>query len=181
VTDAQRPVLPHVLYVLRHAKSSWDDPTLGDHERPLAPRGRRAAKALRRHLTQEGIRPALVLCSSAQRAQETHERVAPRGKLVVEEGLYGATADELTERLRELPERIPSVMLIGHNPALQEAILLLADAGSVAGERRSTDLDAIRHKFPTCSLATLAIAGRWKELGPGRARLEGLVRPADLD
>jgi phosphohistidine phosphatase len=179
VADAQRERKPHFLYVLRHAKSSWEDPGLADHERPLAPRGRRAARALRRYLINERIHPALVLCSPAQRARETHERVAPAGELVVEEGLYGATAEGLIERLRELPEQISSVMLIGHNPALQEAIVLLAE-GASADPDRSADLDAIRDKFPTCALATLAVPGRWKELDPGRARLQGLVRPVDL-
>jgi phosphohistidine phosphatase len=175
----QRPHEPHLLYVLRHAKSSWDDPGLADHERPLAPRGRRAAKALGRYLIKERIRPALVLCSSAQRARETCERVAPAGELVVEDGLYGAGGNGLIERLREVPEQVPSVMVIGHNPALREAIHALAKVASEETER-STDLAAIRDKFPTCALATLALAGRWQELGPGRARLQALVRPVDL-
>jgi hypothetical protein len=62
------------LYLLRHAKSSWEDVGLADHDRPLAPRGRRAAKAIGRHLRDSGIEPELVLCSSARRAQETLER-----------------------------------------------------------------------------------------------------------
>jgi phosphohistidine phosphatase len=85
----------------------------------------------------------------------------------------------LIERLREVPEQIASVMVIGHNPAIQAAILALAKVASEETEG-STDLDAIRDKFPTCALATLAHAGRWQELGPGRARLRALVRPVDL-
>jgi phosphohistidine phosphatase len=65
------------LYLLRHAKSSWKDASLPDHDRPLAGRGRRAAKAIARHLRDQGIEPELVLCSSARRARETFERIEP--------------------------------------------------------------------------------------------------------
>lgn len=169
------PAPDHRLYVLRHAKSSWDDPRLADHDRPLAPRGRRAAKALRRHLSEERIRPTIVLCSSARRAVETYERVAPAGELVVEEALYAASTAAVIERLRALPERIASAMVIAHNPALQEMIVSVASS-----EPPSGPLDAVREKFPTCALATLVLRGPWRDFGRGRVRLAELVRPADL-
>jgi phosphohistidine phosphatase len=179
--NSLRDVLPHRLHVLRHAKSSWDDPELADHDRPLAPRGRRAAEALGGYLVNEEIRPTLVLCSSALRALETYRRVVPEGKLVVEKGLYAAGPDTIIERLRELPERIASAMVIGHNPALQLVVLSLADSGPVLGWRaESVDLEAIGRKFPTCALATLTVGRPWRELGPRRARLTGFVRPRDL-
>src|SRR6187200_3248617 len=86
-----RPLVPR-LYLLRHAKSSWDDPGLPDHDRPLAPRGRKAAKRMGAHLRERGIEPQLVLCSSARRTRETVERLAlPSGSQVeVEDGLYAA-------------------------------------------------------------------------------------------
>jgi phosphohistidine phosphatase len=67
------------LFLLRHAKSSWDDAELVDHDRPLAPRGRRAAKLIAEHLGREGVTPALVLCSSARRTRETLERRSATG------------------------------------------------------------------------------------------------------
>ena len=79
---------PKQLFVLRHAKSSWDDPGLDDHERPLAPRGRRAAQLISAYLRASKIEPALVLCSSARRARETLESVAPGGVTVIEPELY---------------------------------------------------------------------------------------------
>ncbi len=109
----------HTVYLLRHAKSDWSDQTLPDHGRPLAPRGRRDAKRIAKHLRRRGIEPALVLCSSAERARETLELVWPAlGATPAQIGdeLYAASGDELLKRLRLLPEESASVLLIGHNP-----------------------------------------------------------------
>jgi phosphohistidine phosphatase len=126
------------LYLLRHAKSSWEDAGLADHDRPLAPRGRRAAKAIGRYLRDSGIEPQLVLCSSARRAQETLERAGLAGR--VEPELYGASADALLARLRHISPEVRSVMLIGHNPGVQQLALLLARPGP--------KLDELAVKFP---------------------------------
>lgn len=165
------------LYLLRHAKSSWDDPGLADHDRPLAPRGRRAADRLGRHCKREGIRPALVLCSSATRARDTLERIrpglGPQARVEADRGLYAASATELLERLRRLPDALPSVMLVGHNPGLQELALLLVHEG--AGRER------LEGKLPTGALATLTLRRlTWSGLHPGDAQLTELVRPRDL-
>jgi phosphohistidine phosphatase len=160
------------LLLLRHAKSSWEDEDLPDHDRPLAPRGRKAAKLMATHLRQEGISPSLVLCSSARRTRETLERVGPDGEVRIERELYGASASELLDRLRRVPDDAESVMLIGHNPAVQELALELA-----AGGDRLADVE---RKFPTCALATMSLPGTWGELQPGAAELVGFVRPKDL-
>lgn len=173
----------HLLYVLRHAKSSWKEPGLQDHERSLAPRGRKAAQALGRYLEQGGIRPSLVLCSSARRARETYELVNPGGELEIEPALYGAGADEVIERVREVPESTHSAMVIGHNPALQLAVLWLVSMPLKAQERgrtESVELRSVREKFPTCALAAVRFSGPWRRLGPGRGELVGLVRPTDI-
>ena len=86
------------LLLLRHAKSSWDDPSLADEHRPLAPRGRKAAKRLRAHMRRERIPVGLVLCSSAKRAHETLDLVAPPGEILIEPELYGATAGGLDRK-----------------------------------------------------------------------------------
>jgi phosphohistidine phosphatase len=164
------------VFLLRHAKSSWDDPELADHDRPLAPRGRRAAKAIAEHLGREGIVPELVLCSPARRARETLGRIAPAlgddVRVEVEEELYGASADGLLERLRALDDDIGSVMLVGHNPAIEELALSLAGSGD--------ELPAMRKKYPTAALATLAFDGRWRDLEPGSAELTDFVKPKQL-
>ena len=165
------------LYLLRHAKSSWKHPELADHERPLAGRGRRAAGAIARYLDEHDIAPALVLCSTALRARETFERIEPalRAAPVRYEGrLYAASADALLEYLRSVPDEIDSVMLIGHNPAIEQ---LAHELARPSPERR--ELEA---KFPTAALATLEFAcASWCGLDRGGATLLDVVRPRDLE
>jgi phosphohistidine phosphatase len=160
------------LFLLRHAKSSWEDPQLDDHDRPLAPRGLRAGKLLAEHMRGEGIRPALVLCSSARRARETLAALDVDGEVQVEAALYGASADRLLERLRGVPAAVQSTMLIGHNPGIQSLAVSLASRGAQVAR--------VQRKFPTGALATLDFAGDWIELRPGSAELADFVRPKDV-
>jgi phosphohistidine phosphatase len=175
---------PKQLFVLRHAKSSWDDPGLDDRERPLAPRGRQAVKVLAAYVRAHGLEPAQVLCSPARRTRETYDGVAPGGELLLEQELYGASGDDVLDRLRRVPEPTPSVMVIGHNPALQVLILRLTGAngkGRPQGdEAAQTKLSELQRKFPTGALATLTFDGPWSELAPGGAELADFVRPRDL-
>ncbi len=161
---------PKRLLLLRHAKSSWDYPELVDRDRPLADRGRRASKTIRAHLRQEQPHISLVLCSSARRARETVKLVRPSGEIAIEPGLYGASAEELLEHVRQVAEEHDVVMLVGHNPALEDLAISLADDASALAGR----------KFPTAALATLTFTGAWLELAPGRARLESFVTPKEL-
>jgi phosphohistidine phosphatase len=160
------------LYLLRHAKSSWDDLDLHDHERPLAPRGVKAAGLMGSHIRSSGVAPALVLCSTATRARETLERLELDAPIELEDGLYGASEGELLERLRRLPASLESAMLIGHNPSIQELTLMLA--------REGEGLARIHEKFPTGALATLEFEGDWSALAPHCALLVGFVRPKEL-
>jgi phosphohistidine phosphatase len=160
------------LFLLRHAKSSWNDEGLADRDRPLAGRGRRAAKVMARHLQEEKISPALVLCSPARRTRETLEGVSPSGEVRIEDELYGASGTELLERLRDVPDEVESVMLIGHNPAIEELALGLASGGA--------RLEDMERKFPTAALATLTAPDSWKELAPGSAELVAFVTPKEL-
>jgi phosphohistidine phosphatase len=168
----------HTLYLLRHAKSSWADPTLPDRERPLAPRGRRDGQRIAKHLARLRIQPELVLCSTAERTRETLELVRPSlgttGTMRLEAELYGASSDELLERIRIVPEEVASVMLIGHNPGLQDLALVLASAGA--------DLERLKAKFPTAALATLTFANTpWSTLSVADALLAAYVVPKQLD
>jgi phosphohistidine phosphatase len=160
------------LYLLRHAKSSWKERELADHDRPLAGRGRRAAKAMGRHLREAGIEPELVLCSTARRARETFARTGLEGRAVrFEPELYGAGAGDLLARLRDVDAAVGSVMVIGHNPGLQDLALLLARPGSL--------VEVLEAKFPTGALAALAVT-EWDALDRGAGQLIDFVRPRDL-
>jgi phosphohistidine phosphatase len=162
------------LFLLRHAKSSWDDPRLDDHDRPLAPRGLRASAVMAEHLRQERIAPTLVLCSPARRTRETLERVMPldRAEVRIEDELYRASSKDLLQRLREVPDEVDSVMLIGHQPAIQQLALQLAAEGS--------ELERLKAKFPTAALASLDFPGEWSGLGRGSAELVAYVKPKQL-
>jgi phosphohistidine phosphatase len=163
------------LLLLRHAKSSWDDPSLADHERPLAPRGHRAAESMADHLRSSVPKPDLVLCSSALRTRETLDRMSKAlgdAEVVVDDDLYGADDDVLLERLRGVPDRFETVAMIGHNPGIHDLAIALAGSGA--------DLGRMRAKFPTGALAVLEFDGPWGELAPGEARLEAFVTPKDL-
>ena len=153
------------LYLLRHAKSSWDKPDLADHDRPLAPRGRAAARRLAVYMRKAKVRPELVLCSSAVRAWQTYKAIAPAlgasVEVSVEDALYGASSADLLDRLRVLPEQVGAVLLIGHNPAMQEL------ATELAGDGDPASLALLGDNFPTGALAALDVPGRWAELGPG--------------
>lgn len=166
------------LYLLRHAKSSWDAPELADVERPLAGRGRRDAEAMAAYLHEQGIVPALVLCSPARRARQTLKPLQQglRGsRVVIEDGLYAASADRLLRSVHGIGDEVPSAMLIAHEPGIREVALLLAGRG----EQKA--LARVREKFPTGSLAGLAISSEhWSALAPGDAELRWFVRPKDL-
>jgi phosphohistidine phosphatase len=120
--------------------------------------------------------PDLVLCSPARRARETLEGIASafgdEPQVAVEAELYGAAPDQLLERLHRVPADLPSVMLIGHNPAVHDLALELAGEGD--------QLDRLAQKLPTGALATLAFDAAWAALRPGLAELVAFVRPKDL-
>ena len=164
------------LYLLRHAKSSWEDPKLADQDRPLAPRGRRAAGVMAEHLRRKEIAPELVLCSRSTRTRQTLTRIAPglgeSADVQIRSELYAASAADLLEALREVQDEVRSVMLIGHNPGIQDLALTLARGGP--------EIARVRSRFPTAALATLELKGSWCELAPGGAELTSFVRPKEL-
>jgi phosphohistidine phosphatase len=166
------------LYLLRHAKSSWDGTSLADHDRPLAPRGRKAALRVGTYMRHAKIQPDLVLCSSAARAVQTYEAVAAAlgegVELSVEDDLYGASSAALLGRLHGLPETAESVVLIGHNPGLQDLTLELAGNGDPAL------LAEVGDKFPTGALASLNVLVPWAVLARGEAVLVSVVVPRSL-
>ena len=163
------------LWLLRHAKSSWGDPDLADHDRPLAPRGERDAAGMRAYVDRESIRPALVICSSGLRARQTLAGVlAGLGtelNVRIEPGLYTFDAAAVLERLRAIPgDDVPTVMLVGHNPAIQDLTLLLAGRGSGLGE--------VKGKFPTCALAEIELPPMaWHEVSQDVGTLTRFVTP----
>lgn len=165
------------LHLLRHAKSSRDDNSLPDHDRPLSKRGRRDALAIARHLAAAEVRPDMVLCSTALRTRETlapiQAALKPR-RVVFDNDLYLASPTTLLDHLRRLDEAIVEVLVVGHNPGVHELALLLADRRSAPGLPPGTG------KFPTGALASFRWDGTWRRLGPECATLTAFVTPRDL-
>ena len=164
------------VYLLRHAKSAWDDPSLRDRDRPLAPRGRKAAKRVGRWARKHDVRPQLVVCSSAVRARETLQRMLPalgEPEVWVEVTLYAASADTLLARIGALPDEVDDAMLVGHNPGVMDLVLLLARPGSLR--------DRASENVPTGALAVLELDVRhWPDVAAGAATLRRFVVPRDL-
>ncbi len=165
------------LWLLRHAKSSWSDEGLRDEDSPLAARGERAADRIQDYLEAEGIRPELVLCSSALRARQTLARVLPGLgtdlEIRVEPSLYTFDADALLDRLGRISSDVNSAMLVGHNPAMEDLATRIANRGD-----RLPDL---LRKYPTAGLAEIAFSeGTWDTLADRQGELVRFIVPRDL-
>ncbi len=165
------------LLLLRHAKSSWDDPRLSDHARPLNARGRRAATAMAQVMRDLRLSPDIVLVSSARRTLQTLEALAPfeDGPLVEPmDDLYLAPWPRLLDLLRNVPQTARSVLLIGHNPGLHDLGLALLGAGATPEALR------LAEGYPTGALAEFSIANPWPTLQAGDGRLVRFLAPRDL-
>jgi phosphohistidine phosphatase len=171
----------HTLVLLRHAKSAWPD--MADHDRPLAPRGIRAAPVMGRWLRDAGLVPDQVLCSTARRARETwqfvQEGLAATPPVTFDGRIYDAGAANLLAVIREAPAAAGTLLLIGHNPGIGDLAVLLA-APTGAGPGGAGDRERMRAKFQTAAVAVLRFAGTWHELARGQARLTAFVTPRDL-
>ncbi|MEU6065168.1 histidine phosphatase family protein [Streptomyces sp. NPDC047082] len=163
------------LVVLRHAKSAWPE-GVPDHQRPLAPRGRRDAPAAGRALVEADCLPDLALCSTAVRARQTWELASGQWgtppPVRHDRRLYAAGAEDLLDVVREVPPEVETLLLVGHNPGLEDLVL------DLAGDALDDALDQVRTKFPTSAIAVLAWHGTgWEALGPGTALLTSVIVP----
>ncbi len=162
------------LVVLRHAKSDWPA-GVADRDRPLGRRGRRDAPAAGLWIAEHVGVPDMVWCSPARRTRETWELLAPHlggsPDVTFDERIYEADVASLIEVLRETLKGTSTVLLVGHNPGVQELVLTLAE-----DERDEVQVLA-ETKFPTSGVALLAVEGPWRELTAGSARLTEFAVP----
>lgn len=157
------------IYILRHAKSSWDDADLADFDRPLNARGAATAPFMGKVMRHHGFEPDVILSSPAVRARETAKLAASTGGLSgeirFEERIYEASPQTLRQVVAELSEEFESVMLVGHNPGMEGFIRLLT------GRLES---------MPTAALAVIDVdIDGWKDIAPGSGKLRTLIRPKD--
>jgi phosphohistidine phosphatase len=157
------------LYLLRHAKSNWKDPGLQDFDRPLNERGREAAPLVGRFIRKRKLRVDLLLSSPAERARQTaalvKESAGLSAELLYDERIYEADAARLLEVVSQAAESVEALMLVGHNPGMEELLTLLT------GEEQH---------MPTAALACVALdVEKWGKARAQAGRLEWLVRPKE--
>ncbi|WP_298668677.1 histidine phosphatase family protein [uncultured Sphingomonas sp.] len=177
--DGDSPLVK-TLTLLRHAKSGWDDPVARDFDRPLNAKGRRAAKAMGRHMRSLGLAFDHVVASPAARVVETIGEVAiGYGAPIApawDRRVYLASSAMLLDVIRETPADADRLLLIGHNPGLEDLVLLLVphDDGALRG--------AVEEKYPTATIAEMTFdIDDWADAAPARATLTRFVRPRDVD
>lgn len=157
--------------ILRHAKSSWKQPERTDHDRPLNDRGKADAPRIGRLLKARGLEPEVVLCSTAKRARKTAAKVVKASGLALEvelfSELYLAAPESYIELIRSQPEEYHCIMVVGHNPGLEQLQYLLT------GELQA---------MPTAALAVVDLdIDSWMQFaGDGTGTLRGFYRPREL-
>ena len=159
------------LLILRHAKSSWDSPTLDDHDRPLNKRGLRDAPRMGELIREKGCVPDHVICSTAERTRQTVHYVCEGckfgGDVEFLETLYGTSTEAYIRIIRGVRDDVGRLMVVGHNPTLEDLV---------------SELSGEDHRFPTAALAYFRVSIKhWKDLSrESEAELMDLWRPKDL-
>ena len=160
------------IYVLRHAKSSWDNSNLSDFDRPLADRGISDAKKMSNFLKDMNIKIDKVLCSNAIRAKETFDLTADGFNFEIDKAtyldkLYFGDTTTIIQDLKELDESLNNILIVGHNPTLHYLVEILTNESI--------------NRFTTCNLATISHDGEWVSLNSQQCSLKSLIRPKELN
>ena len=167
------------LIFLRHAKSSWALPGVDDFDRPLNDRGNNAAPQMATWLANKGIKPDVIVCSSAKRTRETLAHIEPlfsqEVATILEPDLYLASSTALFECAEKLDDGYETAMLLAHNPGLHDAAL---SALTAASRRESGEM---RSRFPTCACAIISLPiDRWSEITTDIGELNAYMTPKGL-
>lgn len=171
------------IYILRHAKADSGSAGQDDHDRHLTQRGVDAARAMGQYFAQQGIRPDLVLCSTAARARETWDQLraahGPDARVAYDDRLYLASVNDMFPLISPVEESVRRLLIVGHNPGLHQLSLKLAKSGS------AQLMDMIGIKFPTCAFAAVEIGDApWRGIVHAHGELKAFVTPSmlgDLD
>jgi phosphohistidine phosphatase len=160
-----------LLLLMRHAKSSWDNPGWSDHDRPLNERGMRDAPRMGHFLSEHGLEPSLIVSSTAIRARQTAERVAEvcryTGPIVFEPQLYHASTSDWSHVFARLPDEHHRVLCVGHNPGLEQLL-------------KSWTGDEI--EMPTAALAVADVrVSEWSVYSSRAVSVSAVYRPRELD
>tara|TARA_B100001063_G_scaffold242267_1_gene270620 strand:+ start:4407 stop:4901 length:495 start_codon:yes stop_codon:yes gene_type:complete len=156
------------IYILRHAKSSWENTKLSDFDRPLSKRGINDAVKLGKFIAAKNIRVHTVICSSAERTKDTFDLISKEldfsiEKAIYTDDLYYGEYNKIIETIRNLDENNSSILIVGHNPTLHILIEKLTNK--------------FIHKFATCNLAKITSKNLWKDTSFGSCELKLLIKP----
>ncbi len=169
------------LYLLRHAKAVPADPALDDHARELTMRGMHDAGAIARYIRKNGFQPDLLWVSTSARTRQTADLVLQEieGRAEYRETLYLAEPGKILGLIQAASNDITGLMVVGHNPGLEDLAGRLAREPVRRKERNRRDV--LEEKFPTAALAVLDFdEDKWRNLKPGEGKLADFVRPKDL-
>jgi phosphohistidine phosphatase len=166
------------LTLLRHAKSTWDDPVARDFDRPLNTRGRRAAKTVGREMQAQGLVFDQVVASPAVRVMETLADVADGYGRALEprydHRIYLATKETLLDVVHEADEQAERLLIVGHNPGLEMLAMLLTRGEGLRAK--------LALKYPTATVAEISLpVEHWRDVAEGTGTLARFIRPRDLD
>jgi len=158
------------LYLLRHAKSSWDDIELDDFDRPLNGRGKKAAPLMGKVIREKKLKPELIVCSPSKRTKQTLKLVLEASDLKstveFDNRVYEASAEELLTVLQE-QKKVDAILLIGHNPGMENLL---------------TSLTGEHEHFPTAALAAIDLnIEKWNAIAGGAGEMRWVIRPRDLE
>ncbi len=170
-----------MLYLLRHAKSGWDDSVARDFDRPLNQKGHRAAHIMGQWMASHGLNFEHIIASPAARVVETLDGIwsgyGRRLEVNWDRRIYLASSATLLDVLREADDAFDTILLVGHNPSMEDMVFdLVSDDGSEPLR------DIVEEKYPTAALAELIIdVDNWRDVAGAKAHLKRFVRPRDLD
>jgi phosphohistidine phosphatase len=168
------------LLLLRHAKSAWDDPMMRDFDRPLNARGHRAAQRMGQWCADQNVVVDLLLCSPALRTRQTLDEVLSTWQVSptvrIDDSIYMASADTLLGLIHGCDDHVSTLLILGHNPGLEDLAMLLAGDGSKAA------LAQLASKYPTAALADISLpVTAWADVDRRDGALERFILPRHLD
>ena len=167
------------LSFIRHAKSDWASPLLADHDRRLAERGQKASATMKDFFETSNKKFDIVLSSTALRAVETIEIIKPSiidTEIIYKKELYTFDDQIMLEFISKISDDLSSVLIVGHNPAIQETVLRLSET-----DQNSNLLNRVEHKYPTAAFCTLTSSiDKWTHAGDTMFTLQEFICPKEL-
>ena len=167
------------LYVMRHAKSSWDDLNLSDHERPLNTRGKKAAKKICEFFVKRKISFDLIVLSTSTRTKKTlkilQKKIDKPKKIIISKNLYLANENDIVLKIKEINENYKKVLLINHEPAITNLVNYLVK------NKKNNLFKLINYKFPTAAFAKIVFDfNKWSLINSNTGILKNFIRPKDI-